>query len=96
MKLFMILKKEWKLIDVLKGNEKVLYPPGKYEVERVDNPHERQGKWILLKGKMAEGKMIGRPESFINHLSDPAWKKDRVLSKFRIQLVEESEVKDSK
>lgn len=53
---------------------KIEVAPGRYEVERVPNPWDEQGEWIIIKGTR-----IGAREDFLRALSDELDPQLRIL-----------------
>lgn len=48
--MFIVLKREWEVLDGAARGKKVNIPPGRHEVERIPNPFGYPGTWLVLKG----------------------------------------------
>jgi len=49
----MCLKRNWEAFDVTAGNRRDTFIPiGWYEVERIKNPFDFEGCWLVIKGTL--------------------------------------------
>lgn len=75
--MFLVLKRTWEAIDASKetGEErKTPIPPGRHEVERIDNPLGHNAPWLVLKGTL-----IGAAEGFWRDWNGPNWDEFEVV-----------------
>jgi hypothetical protein len=50
--MYATLKRTWNLIEAGTG-QRVLIPPGRYELVRINNPFGHEAKWLVIKGTKA-------------------------------------------